>query len=52
MLLQTFSTKPHTNFVRFLSMNCDNQSFQIYFTEKVCFSENLLTYNEKTLDAE
>ena len=30
--------------------NCDNQSFQEYFTEKVCFNESLFTYNEKALN--
>ena len=32
--------------------NCDNQSFQEYFTEKVCFNESLFTYNGKALVAE
>ena len=27
--------------------NCDNQSFQEYFREKVCFNESLFTYNGK-----
>ena len=33
-------------------LNCDNQSFQEYFTEKVCFHESLFTYNGKALGAE
>ena len=48
VLSQTFSTKPNTNFMHFLIktlQNCDNQSFQEYFTEKVPFNENLFTYN-------
>ena len=32
--------------------NCDNQSFQEYFTEKACFNESLFTYNGKALGAE
>ena len=32
--------------------NCDNQSFQEYFTEKVCFNESLFTYNGKALVVE
>ena len=32
--------------------NCDNQSFQEYFTEKVCFNESLFTYNRKALGIE
>ena len=32
--------------------NCDSQSFQEYFTEKVCFNESLFTYNGKALGLE
>ena len=32
--------------------NCDNQSFQEYSTEKVCFNESLFTYNGKALGVE
>ena len=48
VLSQTFPTKPNTSFMHFLIktlQNCDNQIFQEYFTEKVCFNENLFTYN-------
>ena len=41
--IQTSCIKKHKD-IKTLQ-NCDNQSFQEYFTEKVPFNENLFTYN-------
>ena len=41
----------YTHFIYQEVLECDNQFFEQYSTEKFCFNENLFTYS-RTLDGE